>query len=210
MGRFAPLAAILLAVVACQGASQPVSKPSPSPTPHTAATAAVLEQADVPAGLTACPGSGSIDGYIAALGASNPSLAAATTQEWQAAKLEGAKEAAIALYAASPSSCAAELASTGSVKALASFVARFSDPGEADRAWEAGVFGFVPPPPGELSPGLLRGTSTGLGASSFTYDRPGARLASWHRSVFVALVLATNLDAAAFQAAAAAVDARLD
>jgi hypothetical protein len=36
------------------------------------------------------------------------------------------------------------------------------------------------------------------------------KLACWHKSVFVALVVLTNLDANAFKAATSAVDARLN
>jgi hypothetical protein len=72
------------------------------------------------------------------------------------------------------------------------------------------VFGFAPPPPGQLTPGLTRGTSTGLGLSSFTYDRPSVRLASWHRSVFVALLVVSNFDVTTFKAATAAIDPRLN
>ncbi len=95
-------------------------------------------------------------------------------------------------------------------KSAAGFVAVFADEGQADRAWQSGVLGFVPPAPGELPPGLNRGASTGLGLSSWTYDRTPVRLACWHKSVFVALVVLTNLDAPAFKAATAAVDARLN
>jgi hypothetical protein len=58
-------------------------------------------------------------------------------------------------------------------------------------------------------PGTARGTGTGLGLNSWTYDRPPLRLACWRKSVFVAFVVVSNLDVAAFKAAAAAVDARL-
>jgi len=86
----------------------------------------------------------------------------------------------------------------------------FDDEGEAERVWQSGLFGFVPPATGEVAPGLIRGTSTGLGASSFVYDRPSVRLASWQRSVFVALVVVSNLDATTFHAATGAVDPRLN
>jgi hypothetical protein len=99
---------------------------------------------------------------------------------------------------------------TDKIKAAASFVAVFADEGQAERAWASGVLGFVPPAPGQAAPGLLRGTSTGLGLSAWTYDRPSVRLACWRRSVFVSLVVLTNLDPAAFKAVTAAIDARLN
>ena len=72
------------------------------------------------------------------------------------------------------------------------------------------MFGFVPPAPGEILPGVVRGTDTGLGLSSWTYDRSNIRLASWHKSVFIALVVVSNLVTAAFKAATATIDARLN
>jgi hypothetical protein len=56
----------------------------------------------------------------------------------------------------------------------------------------------------------VRGQGTGLGLSSFTYDRPSVRLACWRRSVYVALVAVSNLDVTTFQAATAAIDPRLN
>jgi hypothetical protein len=132
------------------------------------------------------------------------------TEHWQQLRAEGAVDAAISLFTADPSACSAEMAVTSNVKAAASFVAVFSDQGQADRAWEAGVLGFVPPAPAQVAPGLLRGTGTGLGLSSWTYDRPSVRLACWRRSVFVSLVVFSNLDPAAFKSVTSAIDARLN
>jgi hypothetical protein len=64
--------------------------------------------------------------------------------------------------------------------------------------------------PAEIRPGVTRGTATGLGLSSWTYDRAPVQLACWHKSVFVALVVVSNLDAATFKAATTAIDARLN
>ena len=170
----------------------------------------MLQQADVPAGLTLCPGSGPFDGYVTNLQASQPALASRLNDEWQSMRTLGAQTAAITLFTSDAGACTAELGAAATPKSAAGFVAIFADEGQADRAWQAGVLGFVPPAPGELPPGLSRGTPTGLGLSAWTYDRAPVRLACWHRSVFVALVVLTNLDANAFKAATAAVDARLN
>jgi hypothetical protein len=205
------LVALLVgALVACQSETHAVFSPVPSPTPHTAPTAAILQSGDVPAGLNVCLGSGPIDVYLSVLGDADAALAAREITAWQALRQLGAKAGAISLFTSDQSACIAELGAKGNVKAMASFVAQFGDEGEADRAWQSGVFGFVPPPPGQLSAGLTRGASTGLGASSFVYDRPSVRLASWRRSVFVALVVVSNLDVNAFHAATGAVDPRLN
>jgi hypothetical protein len=130
--------------------------------------------------------------------------------QWEQLRAAGATSGAISLFTSTPAACNAELATTSSGKAAAAFVAEFTDSGQADRAWNAGVFGFLPPTPGELPAGVTRGTGTGLGLSSWTYDRPPVHLASWHKSVFVALVVVSNLDAATFKTITAAIDARLN
>jgi hypothetical protein len=199
-------------LVACQTGSHPVfvPTPSPSPTPHTAPTAAILQSSDVPAGLNVCLGSGPIDVYLATLVQADASVAARVSDQWQQLRALGATDGAISLFTSNPTACKAELGAIVGVKAMVGIVARFGDSGEAHRGWESGVFGFSPPPPGEIAPGVTRGTSTGLGLSSFTYDRPSVRLACWQRSVFVALVVLSDLDANAFKVATAAVDARLN
>src|SRR4029077_7626539 len=129
----------------------------------------VLQAADVPTQLPACSSSGSLASYLTALQGTNPQLAQTINTQWESLKKSGATDAAISLYAADPSACSAELAASSKVKSAASLVVAFGDAGQADRAWEAGVLGFAPPAPGEVPPGLARGTDTGLGASSWTY-----------------------------------------
>ena len=201
----------LSALAACQSGTHPVFSPlPPSPTPANLPTAAILQSSDVPAGLSVCLGSGPIDVYITSLAHADPTLAARVGTQWQELVVGGATSGAISLFTASPAACNADLGVTSNVKSVTSFVAQFNDSAQADRAWGSGVFGFVPPAPGEILPGAARGTDTGLGLSSWTYDRSNVRLASWHKSVFVALVVVGNLDAAAFKAATAAIDARLN
>ena len=209
MGRLL-LGVLMVGLVACQNQTHAVFSPVPSPTPHTQPTAAILQTADVPAGLTVCVGSGPSDVYLSVLANADPELAARATAQWQSLRQVGAISGAISVFAADAASCKAEFGAAGNVKAMASFVAEFADESEADRAWQAGVFGFVPPPNGQVAPGVSRGASTGLGASSFVYDRPSVRLASWRRSVFVALVVVSNLDLNSFHAATGAVDPRLN
>lgn len=210
MGRLLAAVVAVVLAVACQNETHPVVSPVPSPSPHTAPTAAILQPADVPTGLNVCLGSGPMDVYLSVLSSADANLANRLTTEWSRLRTAGASAGAIATYTANPSACSSELGATTNVKAVSSFVAQFGDEGEADRAWQSGVFGFAPPAPGELTPGLTRGTSTGLGVSSFTYDVPGLRLACWHRSVFVALVAASNLDLTAFRSATGAIDPRLN
>ncbi len=210
MVRLTALVFALVLASECQSAAQPVPSPIPSPTPHTAVTDAVLQQSDVPGGLNLCAGSGPMDAYLANLQSSQPALAGRLNDEWQSLRTQGATGAAISLYTSDDSACSAELAAVSRAKSAAAFVAVFADEGQADRAWQSGVIGFVPPAPGELPPGLIRGIPTGLGLSAWTYDRAPVRLACWHKSVFVALVVLANLDVNAFKTATTAVDARLN
>ena len=151
-----------------------------------------------------------MDVYLSALATADATLANRLTTEWARLRTAGASAGAISTFAASPTACNSELGATTNVKAISSFVAQFADEAEADRAWQSGIFGFAPPAAGEVVPGLIRGTGTGLGLSSFTVDSPGVRLACWHRSVFVALVAASNLDLTTFKSGTGAIDARLN
>lgn len=209
MGRFL-VAVACLALVACQNETHAVFSPVPSPTPHLPATAAILQAGEVPPGLVACPGSGPIEVYLAVLATEDATVGSRANDGWVQLLSNGARDGAIAVYAANPSACAADLGATTNVRALTSFVARFADATQASIAYQAGVFGFVPPPPGQLNAGLTVGTSTGLGLDSFTYERPSVRLASWHHGVYVAMIVAAGLDLPTFRAATAAVDARLN
>lgn len=210
MGRIGAIVILIVLAAACQSDTHPVSSPSPTPTPHTAPTAAILQPVDIPVGLNVCLGSGPIDVYVASLAQSDAALAARLGAEWDQLRLAGATGAAVSVFTASPAACDSELGAVSSVKSIASFVAVFADSGQADRAWQSGIFGFTPPAQGELLAGVTRGADTGLGLSSWTYDRTPLRLGCWHKSVFVALVIAGNLDLTAFKTATAAVDARLD
>ena len=212
VNRLTAALAIAFALVACTSplTSAPPPSPLPSPTPHNPVSSTLLQPSDLPGPLTQCPASGPIASYITATKASNPDLAQRLTRQWNDLRSLGATEAAINLFAADPSACNTELAAAGNVQSAASLVVAFAEQGQADRAWQAGVLGFTPPVPGELPPGVARGTGTGLGPSSWTYDRTPVRLACWQKNVFVALVVFTNLDATAFKAGTAAVDARLN
>ena len=84
-------------LVGCQNTATLVATPSPKPSPHTAVTAAVIQPGEVPAGLTGCPGSGPIAGYLLSLQGADPALASRMTQSWQQLRANGALDAAIAV-----------------------------------------------------------------------------------------------------------------
>jgi hypothetical protein len=208
--RFAAVLLALAVLAACQNQTQAVATPSPSPTPRTAPTAAILQSSDVPATLAPCEGSGPIDLYVDVLALKNEQAANRLGTYWTRILAEGAGAGAISVFVSDAAGCAAELGAATNTKALTSAVVEFAEPGQALRTWEDGLFGFTPPAPGQLASGMARGAGTGLGDDSFTYVRPDVRLAAWRRSVYVALVIATNEDAATFAAATAAVDPRLN
>ncbi|MGH7762822.1 MAG: hypothetical protein ACREOM_00185 [Candidatus Dormibacteraceae bacterium] len=210
MTRFMACVVFVAVLAACQTDTQAVASPAPTPTPHAPPTTTMLQSADVPAGLNACLGSGPIDVYLMQLASEDAPVEARVSAQWQQLRAGGAQAGAVSVFAASQLACIAELGTTGTIKAMTSIVAAFGDQGEADRAWESGFFDFAPPPTGQLVTGVTRGTATGLGLSSFTYDRPPVHLACWHRSVFVALVVVSDLDAPTFKSATMAVDARLN
>jgi hypothetical protein len=208
--RLIAILGLSILMAACQSTTLPaVVSPSPTPTPHAAPTDAILQASDVPAGLNPCLGSGPIDVYVNTLAHADANVGARVGTQWAQLQAAGATQGAISLFTSTPAACDAELATTSSAKSIVAFVAVFADPGQADRAWNAGVFGFTPPTPGELPAGVTSGTGTGLGLSSWTFNRPPVQLACWHKSVFVALVVVGNLDATTFKAATTAIDARM-
>ncbi|HEY2597152.1 MAG TPA: hypothetical protein VGJ79_01595 [Candidatus Dormibacteraeota bacterium] len=196
-------------LAACQPASS-APTPSPAASLHNTVGTAVIQPGEVPASLSKCPGSGPIAGYITSIQATDAVLAAHIAGQWQQLQAKGAKAAALMLYAYNSNACAAELAATTDAKSLASFVVEFGDESQAERAWGAGILGFATPAPDQVAPGILRGSGTGLGASSWTYTNTQVRLACWRRSVFVSLLVLTNLDPGAYKAVTAAIDARLN
>jgi len=208
--RFPAVVLAIVVLAACQNETHAVFSPAPSPTPHTAPTRAILQSNEVPPTLAACEGSGPVDLYIDVLGARDAAAADRLGAAWALMLAQGAVQGAISVFASDPAACTTELGATSSARALTAVVVEFAEPGQAQRAWEAGFFGFPPPAAGQLSAGLTRGTSTGLGSDSFTYIRPGVRMAVWRKSIYVAMVIATNEDQPTFTAATAAVDPRLN
>jgi hypothetical protein len=209
VSRFISTLALGVLLAACQTTASPPI-PSPSPSAHSTVATAVIQQNEVPGGLTKCPGSGPIAGYLTALQTIDATLATRLADQWHQLQAKGATSAAITLYTYDPTACNAELAASSTTKSLSSFVAEFADEGQAERAWGAGILGFPTPAPDQVAPGIVRGNGTGLGVSSWTYTSPQVRLACWRRSVFVSLVILSNLDAAAYGAVTAAIDARLN
>ena len=210
MVRLGALVALVVLIVACQNETHPAFSPAPSPSPHITPANAILQPGEAPAGFTPCVGSNQpIDVYVSVMNGFDTTVGERLATYWNDLVAEGAQSGAISVYSAGDAACSSEFGAAG-VGALTSMVIQFGDAGEAERAWQAGPFGFVPPAVGQLQAGMTRGTATLLGSSSFTYERPSVRLASWRRNFYVALVIATNLDVSTFKAATAQINARLN
>src|SRR5437660_11914312 len=109
---------VACALVACQTQTHPAFSPIPSPSPHTAATVAILQSGDVPAGLNVCPGSGPIDVYLSVLAGADAALARRESDERQQPGQEGATQGAIPTVAANPPACNAEPGATPNVQPM--------------------------------------------------------------------------------------------
>src|SRR5881392_3431289 len=146
-------------LTSCQNESHPAFSPVPSPTPHISPAAAILQSSEVPATLTACVGSNQpIDVYVSVMSGFDTSIAQRLGTYWNDLLALGASAGAISVYASNPVACSAELGAA-SVPALTSVVIRFDDAGQADRAWQAGPFGFTPPAAAQLQAGMTRGAA---------------------------------------------------
>lgn len=199
--------ALATLLAACSGPSTSLPVIGP-PSPADIA----LRSGDVPAGLTACPGSGPIDGYIQSLRSKDPDGYASLKDAWDELKRNGADAAAIVAYVADPAAACVGSLGAGQGKSATSFVIRYGDSGSATTAYKRGLLRFPTPQQGQQTPGLTVGTATGLGANSWVYEAAAsgkaAYLAFWQVNQFDVMVLTADLDAADSRRAADAVNSR--
>ena len=198
-------AATLLAACSSPPTGLPIGGP---PSPQDVA----LKSGDVPNGLTACPGSGPIDGYITSLRAKDPDGYASLKDAWDTLKRNGADSAAIVAYVADPAIACVGTLGAGQGKSATSFVIRYKDSGSATTAYKRGLLQFPTPKEGQQTPGLTVGVATGLGGNSWVYQASAAGkaayLAFWQVNQFDVMVLTADLDAADSRKAADAVNSR--
>jgi hypothetical protein len=197
--------ATLLAGCTGPSTSLPVAGP---PSPDEIA----LKSGDVPAGLTACPGSGPIDTYIQALQNRDPDGYASLKDAWDTLKRNGADAAAIVAYVGDPAVACVGSLGAGQGKSATSFVIRYRDSGSATTAYKRGLLQFPTPQQGQQTPGLTVGAATGLGSNSWVYEAAAsgkaAYLAFWQVNQFDVMVLTADLDTADSRRAADAVNSR--
>ncbi len=190
--RLPVAAALLIALVACQGpaARLPFSPPSPE--------SVALQPGDLPNTLRECPGSGPIATYLSSIRSSQPDSYAQVSDAWTTFKQAGADAAAITAFTQDPKACSGALGA-GQGQSAASFVIRYRDEASAAAAYRKGILGFPSPDPQQQTAGLTVGEATGLGKNSWVFDRDlggrAAYIAFWQIKRFDILVFAADLSA---------------
>lgn len=186
----AALALVVMALAACSSPDLPVVGP---PAPENVA----LKASDVPTTLKQCPGSGPIDGYLAAIRTKDPDSYAQVSDAWTDFKRNGADAAAITSFAQQTSACTGTLGA-GQGQSAASFVIRYKDAGSATAAFKKGLLGFPSPKAQQQTPGLTVGAATGLGDKSWVYDMSlsgrSAYIAFWQTGRFDIFVFTADLE----------------
>jgi hypothetical protein len=172
----------------------------------------IAKAGDVPADLHQCPGSGPIDGYLAALKASNQPAYQSLNDTWAELKKEGARSAAVSVFTISPAGCTARMGAAPG-RSLANLVAVFPDDRAAADAYQRGIFGFPTPATGAQIPGVSKGVATGLSDNAWVAQRDvGGRslyVAWWQDRPVAAFLVAADLDASESMRAALAVERRI-
>lgn len=195
------LVAAILLVAACGGGAA-------GPDPASGA----IRRADVPAGWTRCPASGSLSRYLAQAQKHDASSAKSIQRSWNGLQKMGATRADVTEYAAERADCSMGLGKTAGASALTWTVA-YKSSGDAHRAYQRGVLGFPTPDPARIQPGLQVGTSTGLGLDSWTLTqtspRPPLFLAWWRHRSFTDFLVVLGLPATEAGPMALRVDAHM-
>src|SRR5258708_37871623 len=100
-------------MAACQSPTPTaMASPSPSPSPHAAPTDAILQSAEIPAGLNPCLGSGPIDVYVTTLAHAVANLGARVGGQWEHLRPAGAISGAISPITSTPAAGIVMLATT--------------------------------------------------------------------------------------------------
>ncbi|PZR66797.1 MAG: hypothetical protein DLM66_12925 [Candidatus Dormiibacter spiritus] len=169
-----------------------------------------LQARDVSAEFKPCGPPSDIETYLKRLPITSP-WRSQLSSGWKQLQGEGADASAATEFATGSDSCTAEPGSSSS-RSVSSVVARFSDDGAAQRAFQVGVFGFPTPGEDQLEPGLRQGVGTQLGAHSWlrqrTVDNRNISVALWQSHQFCIFVLAWALDSVELQRALVAIDGR--
>lgn len=152
-----------------------------------------MRRSDVPPSWSRCGWSGSISRYLPLAQKDDAGAADSVHRSWTAQQKVGATAADVTGYVQNRSDCARGFGHSVGASALTWTIA-YASRNDAQRGYEAGVLGFPTPDPSRLQPGLQVGTSSGLGAYSWTLTQsspsPPLFLAWWrHRSLTNFLVV---------------------
>jgi len=195
--------AFVALLVGCE-APAPIGPPNPEQV--------AVKSGDLPTGLKTCPGSGAIDGYLAAVRSKDPDSYASLSDAWATLKSKGADAAAITAFADDTANCSG-LLGAGRGKSASSFVIRYQDSGSATNAFKKGIIQFPAPNPSQQTPGLTAGVATGLGSNSWSFEQTTtagryAFIAFWQHGQFDMMVLVADLDPSVAKHATEAVYSR--
>jgi hypothetical protein len=170
-----------------------------------------LMASDLPDGLTLCPASGEIQGYLQHLQADGSPSYEVTATQWTTMKRLGATAGWVQSYAQNPMDCAARLGERQGPSAI-SFTIRFKDSTSALTGFSGGFLGLKPESALQV-PGLVHGLPTQLTADAWTYDQtdqlPPIFVAFWADHQFDLFLVAERLPAGTAQHAAADMNERV-
>jgi hypothetical protein len=195
-----PLA--VLALVACQAPGAPSVPP----------VQIGLQQGDLPAALVRCPAPGDLGAYLRSPQPNQQPAHDELLGAWQDLQHHGAARAALTVYAAQQTACAARLGA-GEGASVSSLVVEFHDDGAAAAAYQRGVLGFTTPSDDAEVPGMNRGAATGIGQNAWVLQRSvGGRaliVGLWARHSVLVLFVAVDADPLNAKKALSAVDGRI-
>jgi hypothetical protein len=189
----------LLVVVVVVVVSATVTCGGGSPSPASAADAAV-QQADLPAGLVKCDGSGPIDIFLASIQGTDEVSYRLISEGWDAAKQDGADGAEVVLFSDSAGDCeSVHHQPSGQIGAVSgplviSIAIRFRNEASAALAYgRDSIMGFSRQVLQE-SPGVVEGKSTGLGRNSIVAAVSSVYAAMWQNRTFLLRLVTVNVD----------------
>ncbi|MGH7775834.1 MAG: hypothetical protein ACREPI_01470 [Candidatus Dormibacterales bacterium] len=205
-GVLLPLAVVLgSALLGCSG-SLPFQGPSTS--------SVSLRAADLPGGLTRCPGSGDVGAYLAQVKKASKAAFSTALSEWNSLRSLGATGADVEVFSSDRPACSGTLGNASSSAAIAiSYVVQYKDDASASRSFGQGFLQLAPKS-GQQAQGLSEGSATGLGHDSWSYTQTlqgkPIFLAYWHQHSFTAFVGVANMSPSSGQKAAADMNGRLE
>ena len=166
-----------------------------------------------------CDLSGDIDSFLSKVKTTSPATYKSTSDEWTAAKKQGATAAEIVFFTDSTANCKAVQASTSQIasatyKLVVNFVVQFKDEASAAKGYTtAGILGFDQSQLVTAGSAATVGTKTGLGPNSVVLSVAIATqafyIAVWQHKAFLIILAILNIDNNTSQKAAVAVNGRI-